>query len=100
MLLRRLLPTGEGWAIPDHQSGPYRVVKRSATIGGATTTYAYDGDGKRASKTVGGTTTSYVQLREVGVERMGEQGRSDGGKLRRLAELRYSSPSSARSPRT
>ncbi|HEY8476877.1 MAG TPA: hypothetical protein VIN09_08425 [Chloroflexota bacterium] len=29
----------------------------SATVGGSTSTYADDGDGKRVSKTVGGTTT-------------------------------------------
>jgi RHS repeat-associated protein len=31
-----------------------------ATVGGTATTYAYAGDGVRASKTVGGNTTSYV----------------------------------------
>jgi RHS repeat-associated protein len=32
----------------------------SATVGGATSAYTHDGDGKRASSTVGGTTTRYI----------------------------------------
>jgi RHS repeat-associated protein len=38
----------------------WAIRPKSATIGGASSSYAYDGDGKRASKTVGGTTTSFV----------------------------------------
>jgi RHS repeat-associated protein len=38
-----------------------------ATVGGTATTYAYAGDGVRASKTVGGNTTSYVWDRESGL---------------------------------
>ena len=33
---------------------------KTASVGGTGSTYAYDGDGKRASKTVGGTQTGYT----------------------------------------
>ncbi|HEX5415108.1 MAG TPA: hypothetical protein VFZ25_05535, partial [Chloroflexota bacterium] len=39
---------------------PVQVSNLSGVTGALSTTYAYDGDGKRASKTVGSTTTSYV----------------------------------------